>query len=100
MLNFTGVLRACLLGALFCCAHVSFSQKKSSVSPPADAAKEKPLQKIKLLYFTDPVCSACWSIEPQLKKLLMEYGRYLDVEYKMGGLLQSWDTYEAAGIKK
>ena len=24
---------------------------------------------IKVLYFTDPICSACWAIEPQLKKL-------------------------------
>jgi len=24
---------------------------------------------VKLLYFTDPICSSCWGIEPQLRKL-------------------------------
>ena len=24
---------------------------------------------IKILYFTDPICSSCWGIEPQLRKL-------------------------------
>jgi predicted DsbA family dithiol-disulfide isomerase len=50
----------------------------------------KPVQ---LLYFTDPICSSCWGIEPQLRKLKMDYGDFYDIEYRMGGLLQSWDTY-------
>ncbi len=54
------------------------------------AAARKP---VKLLYFTDPICSSCWGIDPQLKKLALEYGPYVEVEYRMGGLLQSWDTY-------
>ncbi|MBB6611005.1 DsbA family protein [Pontibacter sp. Tf4] len=54
------------------------------------AATKKP---IKLLYFTDPICSSCWGIDPQLKKLALEYGPYFEVEYRMGGLLRSWDTY-------
>ncbi|NEM98324.1 ClpXP adapter SpxH family protein [Pontibacter burrus] len=54
------------------------------------AATKKP---IKLLYFTDPICSSCWGIDPQLKKLALEYGSYFEVEYRMGGLLRSWDTY-------
>jgi len=52
--------------------------------------QEKP---IKLLYFTDPICSSCWGIEPQLRKLKAEYGNYLNIEYRMGGLLKSWDSY-------
>ncbi|SIQ49763.1 ClpXP adapter SpxH family protein [Pontibacter lucknowensis] len=54
------------------------------------AATRKP---IKLLYFTDPICSSCWGIDPQLKKMALEYGAYFEVEYRMGGLLQSWETY-------
>ncbi len=27
--------------------------------------QDKPL---KLVYFTDPICSSCWGIEPQLRK--------------------------------
>ncbi|WP_366943837.1 ClpXP adapter SpxH family protein [uncultured Pontibacter sp.] len=54
------------------------------------AAAQKP---IKVLYFTDPICSSCWGIDPQLKKLALEYGFYFEIEYRMGGLLQSWETY-------
>ena len=52
--------------------------------------KSKPVQ---ILYFTDPICSSCWGIEPQLRKLKLEYGNYFDIEYRMGGLLKGWDVY-------
>jgi putative protein-disulfide isomerase len=55
---------------------------------------------LKIVYFTDPICSACWSIEPQLRKLLLEYGAYFKIEYHMGGLLPSWEVYNAGGISK
>lgn len=53
---------------------------------------------VKLLYFTDPVCSSCWGIEPQLRKLKQEYGRYFDIEYRMGGLLKSWEEYGGSDV--
>lgn len=53
-------------------------------------AVQKP---VRLLYFTDPICSSCWGIEPQLRKLQLEYGDYFDIEYRMGGLLKSWESY-------
>ncbi|PUB32992.1 putative DsbA family dithiol-disulfide isomerase [Elizabethkingia sp. YR214] len=58
--------------------------------------KDKPLQ---LIYFTDPICSSCWGIEPQLRKLKLEYGSILDIEYHMGGLLPNW-SYDSGGISK
>lgn len=63
------------------------SSMESDVNVTPD---EKP---VKILYFTDPICSSCWGIEPQLRKLKLEYGDYFDIEYRMGGLLKSWDTY-------
>lgn len=54
---------------------------------------------IKVLYFTDPICSSCWGIEPQLRKLKLEYGHLIDIEYKMGGLLPDW-KYNSGGISK
>jgi predicted DsbA family dithiol-disulfide isomerase len=57
-------------------------------------------QVIRMIYFTDPICSACWSIEPQLRKLLLEYGSQLQVEYHMGGLLPSWEGFNGGGISK
>ncbi len=54
---------------------------------------------IKLIYYTDPICSSCWGIEPQLRKLKLEYGTYIEVEYRMGGLLPDW-SYNSGGISK
>ncbi|MCP4520657.1 MAG: DsbA family protein [Cytophagales bacterium] len=54
---------------------------------------------IKIVYFTDPICSSCWGIEPQLRKLKLEYGHAIEVEYRMGGLLPDW-SYNSGGISK
>ena len=58
-----------------------------------------PEGKIKLIYYTDPICSSCWGIEPQLRKLKLEYGKYLEIEYRMGGLLPDWN-YNSGGISR
>lgn len=62
----------------------------------ADQSMEKP---VKVVYFTDPICSSCWGIEPQLRKLKLEYGTSLEIEYHMGGLLPDW-SYNSGGISK
>ncbi len=54
---------------------------------------------IKVIYFTDPICSSCWGIEPQLRKLKLEYGNDIEIEYRMGGLLPDW-SYNSGGISK
>jgi predicted DsbA family dithiol-disulfide isomerase len=54
---------------------------------------------LKLIYFTDPICSTCWGIEPQLRKLKLTYGHLIEVEYHMGGLLPDW-SYNSGGISK
>ena len=55
--------------------------------------------KLTIIYFTDPICSSCWGIEPQLRLLKLKYGDQLDIEYKMGGLLPDW-SYNSGGISK
>ncbi|MEO1418646.1 MAG: ClpXP adapter SpxH family protein [Bacteroidota bacterium] len=60
------------------------------------AASRKPLH---VTYFTDPICSSCWGIEPQLRRMKLEYGAYLDISYHMGGLLPDW-SYNSGGISK
>lgn len=59
-------------------------------------ADKKPL---KIIYYTDPICSSCWGIEPQLRKLKLEYGDYFEIDYRMGGLLPDW-SYNSSGISK
>lgn len=54
---------------------------------------------VRIIYFTDPICSSCWGIEPQLRRLKLEYGPYIELEYRMGGLLPDW-SYNSGGISK
>ena len=54
---------------------------------------------VRVIYFTDPICSSCWGIEPQLRKLKLEYGNSFEMEYRMGGLLPDWG-YNSGGISK
>ena len=54
---------------------------------------------VKVIYYTDPICSTCWGIEPQLRKLKLQYGRFFEIEYRMGGLLPDW-SYNSGGISQ
>lgn len=54
---------------------------------------------VRIVYFTDPICSSCWAIEPQLRKLKLEYGNTIEIDYRMGGLLPDWN-YNSGGISK
>jgi putative protein-disulfide isomerase len=66
----------------------------------ATVAHEKQKKPVQLIYFTDPICSACWGIEPQLRKLKLEYGASINIEYHMGGLLPSWEGFNSGEIAK
>jgi len=55
---------------------------------------------IQVTYFTDPICSSCWILQPILRKLELEYGNHLDIRYCMGGLLPSWTGYDRGQIRK
>ncbi len=70
----------------------------SSFTSPTQAVSvvKKP---IKVIYYTDPICSSCWGIEPQLRKLKLAYGSSIEIEYRMGGLLPDW-SYNSGGISK
>jgi putative protein-disulfide isomerase len=63
---------------------------------PVATTQNKP---VKIIYFTDPICSSCWGIEPQLRKIKLEYGNDVEIEYHMGGLLPDW-SYNSGGISK
>jgi 2-polyprenyl-6-methoxyphenol hydroxylase-like FAD-dependent oxidoreductase/predicted DsbA family dithiol-disulfide isomerase len=64
---------------------------------PVMISAQKPID---VLYFTDPICSTCWIIQPLIRKLKLEYGNYLNIRYCMGGLLPSWTDYTGGSIKK
>lgn len=72
------------------------TQKPSLNEISLEISNQKP---IKIIYYTDPICSSCWGIEPQLRKLKLEYGSNFEIEYRMGGLLPDW-SYNSGGISK
>lgn len=72
------------------------SNKSNSTDNNAVKSNKKP---VKIIYYTDPICSSCWGIEPQLRKLKLEYGNDFEIEYRMGGLLPNW-SYNSGGISK
>ncbi len=84
------------LDALICdtTTHLCGTPSEETGTPAVSAEKT-----IKIVYFTDPICSSCWGIEPQLRKLKLEYGKHFVIEYRMGGLLPDW-SYNSGGISK
>lgn len=52
---------------------------------------------VAVLYVTDPICSACWAMEPGWRKLLFHFGSRLAVRHVYGGLLPSWDGFTDPG---
>lgn len=48
---------------------------------------------VQLYYFTDPVCSHCYVMEPVLTKLFLEYGHLIDYTVIMGGMLEKWEDF-------
>ncbi|MHC0036686.1 ClpXP adapter SpxH family protein [Pseudoneobacillus sp. C159] len=44
---------------------------------------------IEIYYFIDPLCPECWALEPIMKKLMMEYGKYFSVRHVISGRITS-----------
>ncbi len=65
----------------------SHAEKNRTLSPKLNS-------KVKLIYYTDPICSFCWAIEPQFRKFKLDYAPYVEIEYRMGGLLKDWDGFK------
>jgi putative protein-disulfide isomerase len=52
-------------------------------------------QKIKLIYFTDPICSTCWLVDPYIYRLIHDFKDHISLDIKMGVLLPSWDEFQS-----
>lgn len=73
-----------------------------SLGPVSDVvASASRASRPRVTYITDPICSACWIMEPAWRKLLHHHGRGLDVTYVIGGLLPGWTGFSdpGAGIR-
>lgn len=58
------------------------SNTKSSGSKYCNTNDKKPLE---IYIFIDPICPECWALEPILKKLHIEYGRYFSFKHVLSG---------------
>jgi putative protein-disulfide isomerase len=85
---------------LMCNPEIGVCELPANNTSSADSGWVKANKKpVKIIYYTDPICSSCWGIEPQLRRLKLEYGSNIEVEYRMGGLLPNW-SYNSGGISK
>ena len=50
--------------------------------------------KYNITCYTDPLCCWSWAMEPAWQKLQFEWEGALQVQYKMGGLLPSWQHFK------
>jgi predicted DsbA family dithiol-disulfide isomerase len=50
---------------------------------------------VRVRYYTDPACSASWAAEPALRRLMVEFGPDLHVDYVMGGLAREYSAGDA-----
>lgn len=53
----------------------------------------QPLPVIEALYFTDPLCSWSWALEPERKRLAAEFGETIHWRTVMGGMISDWLSY-------
>ena len=84
---------------LLCDIETGLCELPGQTAAQAVGTQVSPDKTLRIVYFTDPICSSCWGIEPQLRKLKLAYGHALDIEYRMGGLLPDW-SYNSGGISK
>jgi predicted DsbA family dithiol-disulfide isomerase len=64
-----------------------------------DEAYVPKTKKIEIYVFIDPLCPECWGLEPMLKKLLIEYGRYFTIRYVLSSKLKSHNQFYKKNIK-
>src|SRR5436190_8530475 len=49
---------------------------------------------IEITIFTDPLCCWSWAFEPQLQHLKMILAGQAEWQYRMAGLLPSWNNFQ------
>ena len=44
---------------------------------------------IEIYMFIDPLCPECWALEPIIKKLQIEYGKYFSIKHVFSGRISN-----------
>ena len=53
---------------------------------------------VRARYYTDPACSASWAAEPALRRLMVDFGPDLQIEYVMSGLAREYSSRDTAWL--
>jgi predicted DsbA family dithiol-disulfide isomerase len=67
------------------------SQEHLSTAHHCLGSDKKPIE---IYFFIDPVCPECWTIEPILKKLQIEYGRYFSIKHVLSGKITDLNLWK------
>lgn len=67
--------------------------RRSGVNINSRFTCRKYMEKFEIEYFTDPLCSWSWGLEPALRKLRYLLHDRIEMNYIMGGLLRDWDSF-------
>jgi putative protein-disulfide isomerase len=52
------------------------------------------VDRVEIVYYTDPLCCWSWAFEPQWRKLRYEFSGKIAWQYKMGGLIADWNHFQ------
>ncbi|HEY9835321.1 MAG TPA: DsbA family protein, partial [Vampirovibrionales bacterium] len=66
---------------------------ETSPDPQTLGENSNPVVPLEITYYTDPLCSWSWAVEPQRRRLQYEFGDRLVWRYSMGGLLRDWQQF-------
>ncbi|WHX41944.1 ClpXP adapter SpxH family protein [Mesobacillus sp. AQ2] len=54
---------------------------------PSEYCQSLDKKPIEIYMFVDPLCPECWALEPIIKKLQIEYGKYFSIKHVLSGRL-------------
>ncbi|KIY20611.1 ClpXP adapter SpxH family protein [Mesobacillus subterraneus] len=54
---------------------------------------------IEIYMFIDPLCPECWALEPIIKKLQIEYGKYFSIKHVLSGRLATLNMNRKKGYE-
>ncbi len=80
----------------YCDSYNPNGQTDTACSAPSQ--KGKPIE---IYSFIDPLCPDCWGLEPNIKKLHLEYGHTFRLRHLIGGNIQTFNSFKRKneGIK-
>nr|WP_305765100.1 ClpXP adapter SpxH family protein [Alkalihalobacillus trypoxylicola] len=59
---------------------------------PTESSSNHSTKPIEIYAFIDPLCPECWSFEPIIKKLKIEYGPYFRIRILLAGGIKAWNS--------